>query len=106
MSQWPVLFRTGLTTERTADRSINLSLGNEPMTTPTNDEKTRKRTEHLQKRRAALVKAMEKDVRQLRKIIHGRAAKSNRPRPALHFYSARPFLTEMAGPFYFLSGRS
>jgi hypothetical protein len=64
-----------LTTARTVEDSAYVSMGNKPMTTQTNEEKTRKRTEHLQKRRAALVKAMEKDVRQLRKIIHGQGGK-------------------------------
>jgi hypothetical protein len=45
------------------------------MTIQKADDKARKRTEHLRKRRVALVEAMEKDVRQLRKIIHGQGNK-------------------------------
>ena len=43
------------------------------MTAP--DEKACKRAAHLQKRREALIQAMERDVRQLRKIIQGRGGK-------------------------------
>jgi hypothetical protein len=41
------------------------------MTTQATDEKARKREARLRKRREALIRAMNKDVRQLRKIIHG-----------------------------------
>ena len=55
-----------------SDRPAYRPRGHEPMTTQTADEKARKRAANLQKRRAALVEAMQKDVRQLRKIIHGK----------------------------------
>ena len=45
------------------------------MTIQKSDDKARKRMEHLRKRRAALVEAMQKDVLQLRKIIHGQENK-------------------------------
>jgi hypothetical protein len=45
------------------------------MTIQKSDDKARKRTEHLRKRRVALVEAMQRDVRQLRKIIHGQGNK-------------------------------
>lgn len=45
------------------------------MTTQATGEKARKRAEHLQKRRAALVRAMDKDLRQLRKIIYEQRGK-------------------------------
>jgi hypothetical protein len=45
------------------------------MTTQKADDKARKRAEYLRKRRVALVEAMQKDVRQLRKIIHGQENK-------------------------------
>jgi hypothetical protein len=45
------------------------------MTIQKANDKARKRTEHLRKRRLALVEAMQKDVRQLRTIIHGQGNK-------------------------------
>jgi hypothetical protein len=42
------------------------------MTTQTAGEKARKLAARLQKRRAALVKAMRSDIRQLHEIIHRR----------------------------------
>lgn len=45
------------------------------MTVQKADDKARKRMEHLRKRRVALAEAMQKNVRQLRKIIHGQENK-------------------------------
>jgi hypothetical protein len=45
------------------------------MTTQKADDKARKRMEYLRKCRVALVEAMQRDVRQLRKIIHGQGNK-------------------------------
>ena len=48
---------------------------NEPMSTQTANEKARKLAARLEKRRAALVNAMQLDILDLRKIIHGGSSK-------------------------------
>ena len=45
------------------------------MTTQKTNDKAKKRAEYLRKQRAALIKVMEEDVRQLRKMIHGQKGK-------------------------------